>query len=131
MDRSTFLKTWALFIALQFSYIALTYAQGCIGQDTTFMYWVPGQSPCAITSYHSRNIVITSINDTTAGATGRVYIWNNLFMYTTGLFHPDTVLKLNSPQAAAYDNAGNLYIVQTDRADSNILVFNDLSLIHI
>ncbi len=102
---------------------AQTHLQPCHGQDTSHIYRTKTYAPVAIAISAGQKVAVAGHNYSAYGARGTVKVWNNLKKMMMGLNATDS-LHLTEPGGVIYDNAGNLYVVQTERTDSNIMVYN-------
>ncbi len=110
-------------ILAPFFSLAQAHYQPCHGQDTSTQYRVKLANPIAIAISGGEQVAVAAHNKTTYGSTGTVKVWTNLTRFMMGL-NPNDSIHLTGPEGVAYDRAGNLYAVQTERADSNIMIYN-------
>jgi hypothetical protein len=94
----------------------------CNRQDTSRQHHVDVTDPCGL-AYRNGSIAVTSYNTDSFGAPATVQVWNDHYEFTDRQA-PNYSFTLTAPEAAAFDASGNLYVVQTERADSNIFIYN-------
>ncbi len=111
------------FISTSLSAIAQSHIQPCHGQDTSHLYRAKTNAPVAIAVSNVLKVAVAGHNWNTYGGRATVKVWNNLTRLTQGL-KPNDSVKLTQPSGLVYDNSGNLYIVQSERTDSNILIYD-------
>ena len=103
----------------------------CHYQDTAIIHRTVTGKPYAIAISNIGKVAVSSVRTDTIGAKGVVKIWNDVYDFMNGL-KPNDSVKLTSPQGLIYDNSENLYVVQTERSDSNIMIYNSsLTLIRV
>ena len=111
-----------LFLCLAVNFSAYESFAQCNKHDTTRQYHMYVGQPCGI-GINNNRIVVTSYNQDSFGAPAAVQVWNDRFLFTIG--QPATsTFTLISPEAVTFDAAGNMYVVQTERPDSNIMIYN-------
>ena len=111
-----------LFTILLLLGYADSFAQ-CYYQDTSVLYWVKMNKAYGIAISNNGKVAVSSVKAGDTAIRSVVKIWNNVTDFMGGLDNDDS-LNLISPQGLAYDNDDNLYIVQTGKLDSNILIYN-------
>ena len=114
------LRPFVLFLCLLFSRLS-SYGQ-CNEQDTAHHHRVQFLFADGLAMYGDK-IAVGSYKTTAYGAKTYVRVWNHHMLFTS-LNTCDDSVKLTSPEAVAFDAGGNLFVVQTQRPDSNIMVYN-------
>ena len=111
--------------------LAQDYFQPCHGQDTSNQYRIKTTTPIAIAISNGESVAVVGHGWGSYGAAGPVKIWNNLTRFMMGL-NPTDTFSVTAPEGIAFDDSGYLYVVQTQRRDSNILIYNPaLHLVHV
>ena len=100
---------------------ATSFAQ-CNRHDTTHLYDMAVSQPSGIGIYNNR-IAVTSYRQDTFGGRAMVQVWDDRFLFTIGQPAVHTI-ELTSPEAVVFDASGNMYVMQTERPDSNIMIYN-------
>ena len=94
----------------------------CINPDTTSYHRVRDRLPGAV-AFNSNKVAVASYDTSQHGIHSRVLVWNDQFYFVGGQ-HADDSVTVTGPCAVAFDTSGKLYVLQTLRPDSNILVFD-------
>ena len=95
----------------------------CHHQDTARVYRVLSESPSGVAISNTGKIAVSAYKLDTGRTIFPIRIWNDVYDFMSGSIADDTIMA-TTPEAVAYDDAGNLYVVQTSKSDSNILIYN-------
>ncbi|NDC41432.1 MAG: hypothetical protein EBZ77_07780, partial [Chitinophagia bacterium] len=100
------------------------HAQTCHTQDTVKIHRQLTRFPTGIAISSHDKVVVTACRADSFGLTAPIKVWKKRIDFMEGYGADDSVIVTGS-RGAAFDTAGNLYVLQTQRPDSNILIYDD------
>ncbi len=95
----------------------------CYYQDTALIHRTRTKKPYAIAISNTGKIAVTSVRRDSVGKKGIVKVWRNVYDFMAGSRQNDSMF-LTSPEGVTFDTSNNLYVVQTERADSNVMIYD-------
>ncbi len=116
-------KTLSILFIILFTLLTNDTFGQCFWQDTSIIYRVKTIQPYGIAISNGGVVAVSSVNRDSTSDKMMVKVWYSVDDFTDGLKANDSI-KLTSPEAVAFDNSGYLYVAQTERADSNLLILD-------
>lgn len=116
-------SAWLL-LALLIFIVNQSFAQYCHTQDTVKIFRHKTLFPSGLAISGRDRFAVSACRQDSFGKKAPVKVWRSRSRFMEGYRADDSVMLI-APQAVVYDTAGNLYVSQTQRNDSNIVVYDD------
>ncbi len=95
----------------------------CYYQNQPDYYYVHMPKAYAIAVSNNGRAAVSSLSVDSSGKRSVIKIWNDVADFTGGLDNDDSIVAI-SVTGLAYDGSDNLYVVQRDKTDSNVQIYN-------